>query len=76
MSSSNEEMFFNELLGLCKKYKVNIEQCRVDFIEGKETYSHVSVNGGWDIKKEYDALVADKIVQPELTSEFTIKGWS
>lgn len=69
---TNMNNFCNDLLKLCKKHKVNIEcGSRVSTHDNK-TYE-IELTGMWDIRKEYDALVADEIEQ-SVKNTIKIKG--
>jgi len=76
MATSNKNKFFKELLTLCKKYKVNMENTKIEFYSDfdEQKYYEVEINGSWDIREDQDQLSAYEFIPQKVESVFSIKG--
>lgn len=75
---TNQEQFLKDLLQVCRKHRVNMFNSKVEMYYGSDhEYVQIDVHevtGAWDIKSEYDAVIAEEISKPAEVQSWTIKG--
>lgn len=79
MHRGQTKQFFEELLNLCRKHKVNIEldgsfNFYLDEDHNKIEFTNVDVTGAWDIRDNCAAVTATRINHPAVTEDLEING--
>jgi len=77
--NNNKQTFFNDLLKICRKHKVNMTGARVEFNadfkpDGDYIAYEVDVNGAWEINNDQDQLSVYGVMPQPIIETFSIKG--
>lgn len=76
----NDQKFFEDLLMLCRKHKVNITQAKIDFVcpgvphIPRRQFSWVDVTGAYEIRSDCAAIEAEEVITQAVTRDLIING--